>query len=382
MAKKTKWIVGATLATALVAAALVAPSALAKGAGTVEDHARTTQALERLTGEQGLLGAAVVAGDKDSAWNLSRGTGRLGVNQPIQPTDRVRIASNTKTFVAAVVLQLVSERTVELDAPIERYLPGRVQGNGYDGNRISVRQLLQHTSGIADFFGNYQGGPLNPLNMLRQHKQEDLVRAALRTKPRFEPGTSFEYVNTNYVLAGLLIEKVTGRDVGDEIDARIVRPLGLDETTLPKPGDREIAGAHARGYLGGPLGPVAGYIDVTPFEPSYGRAAGAMVSSLDDMATFAQALADGKVIGKAELAEMRKPAPKDTPYGLGLYGMNLSCGGQAFGHNGLIPGYHTLMMATDDGRHASVVINGGFPQNDAIIKTASEAVDAALCETR
>lgn len=368
---------GITFAGVAAVVGLVIPTVASASAEA--DHSGSQAVLDQARTEHQVLGGVLAAGNESESWSLSSGTAKLGTETPIQPTDKVRIASNTKTFVAATLLQLVGEGKIDLDAPVEQYLPGVVQGNGYDGTKITVRQLLQHTSGIADYLG-VNGGPLSPINQLKQHDPAELVRAGLQNAPVFAPGTDYGYSNTNYILAGMVIEKVTGTPVGDEVTNRIITPLGLNDTSYPKPGDKDLAGPHSRGYLGGQLGPVGGYLDVTSAEPSFFGAAGAIVSTADDMTTFVQALADGKVLASAELEQMRTPNAAGNPgYGLGLYKLPLSCGGEAWGHNGLVPGYHSIEMATDDGRHVAAALNGGWPMKaDAV--SLDKVADAALCE--
>ncbi|WP_043637717.1 serine hydrolase domain-containing protein, partial [Nonomuraea candida] len=167
----------------------------------------------------------------------------------------VRIGSNTKTFTATVVLQLVAEGRVALDAPVDDYLPEF----GLD-RRITVRMLLQHTSGIFNFTGEfYEDGtfaPGIPATMagkewadhrFHTYSPEELVRLALARPARFEPGTGWSYANTNYVLARLLIEKVTGRPIAAEMQRLIIGPLGLTGTSQPTT-ETEIPAPHAHAY--------------------------------------------------------------------------------------------------------------------------------------
>ncbi|MFF4608032.1 serine hydrolase domain-containing protein [Streptomyces sp. NPDC001339] len=353
-------------------AAVLALSVPAQAA-PADDHAATQKALNAFQAQTG-PGAGVYAGDHTGSWHLSAGTGTVNTQQPIQPTQHFRAASQTKTFTAAVVLQLVDEGKVSLDTPIERYLPGVVDGNGYDGNKITVRQLLQHTSGI-------------PTNNTPQPKPSPdgtytlaaLVRDGLRLPPASAPGTAWHYSNTNYQIAGMLIEKVTGLPVGEVITRRIIEPLGLRETTLPKAGDRSLPAPYVHGYKGGRLGPVFLWVDATKdLEPSLFNSAGAMISTQQDLTTFDQALLGGKVVSPAGLAQMRKTVPVGgggDGYGLGLSSHNLPCGGTAWGHSGSAPGYISMTLVTPDGRHASVLTNAQIESPKMV-----DVLDSALCE--
>ncbi|MCP2163239.1 serine hydrolase domain-containing protein [Goodfellowiella coeruleoviolacea] len=372
-----RWRWAAVLA---VAVALVAPAPAQAEAREqqADQHARTKALLDQYLAHAG-PGAAVYAGDGSGTWNLSSGSASASTARPIQPTDHFRVGSQTKTFTAAVVLQLVDEGLVDLDAPIERYLPGVVAGNGYDGNVITVRQILRHTSGIASTLGAVRANPDGTYALA------ELVRAGLANPPQFAPGTSYGYSNVNYYLAGMLIERLTGQDARTVITNRIIHPLGLAETTFPAPGDRSLATPYLPGYEGGRLGPLFFWYEKTfSLEMSQYSTAGAITSTQPDLVAFERALADGKVVSDQALAQMRQtvvvPQAPRLRYGLGLTHIALSCGGEAWGHGGDIPTGHTsLTMVTDDGRFASLVTNA-MVSNDTT-PTRYDVIDAALCET-
>lgn len=160
-----------------------------------------------------------------------------GLTGSAVPVDgRVRIGSNTKTFTAVVVLQLVGEGKVELDKSVEKYLPGLVRGVGVgdkkvDGREITVRELLQHTSGIPEY-GEYIDDDI----IRRRYAQpRDLLDIALQHPATARPGTEWSYSNTDYILAGMIIEKITGRPLAEEITRRIIGPLKLRTRTFPPP---------------------------------------------------------------------------------------------------------------------------------------------------
>ena len=366
----TRWL----LATALAVAAATIPAAPAEAA----DHSPTQTLLTQYQRHAG-PGAALYAGDGADAWTLNSGSATATGNRPIAPTDHFRAASQTKTFTAAVVLQLVDEGAVELDAPIERYLPGVVTGEHYDGDTITVRQILQHTSGIARDATGARPEPDGTYTLA------ELVRAGMNRPPLFAPGTSWEYSNVNYLIAGMLIERLTGQTVAAAITDRIIEPLGLTGTVFPDPGDRSLPAPYLRGYIGGRLGPFFFWYDATSnMEMSSISSGGAITSTLTDLATFQLALADGKVVSDAALAAMRETvtSPADTGvdgWGLGLVRLDLSCGGEAWGHAGdLTTGHTSVTMVTDDGRFASLVTNTYVNFDSA--PTRYDVVDAALCE--
>jgi D-alanyl-D-alanine carboxypeptidase len=323
----------------------------------------------------GIPGAMVYARDRRTQWTVNSGTAEIGVDDPIGPRDRVRVASNTKMFTATVVLQLVGEGKVALDAPIERYLPGVVRGNGYDADAITVRQLLQHTSGMADYVEDVLA---DPTAIDHPWRPEELVALGLSHPPLFAPGTDWAYSNTGYLVLGMLVKAVTGKDIGAEITDRIIHPLGLRGTSYPAPGDKSIPGPHPHGYFAFPGQPVT---DFTEFEPSLSGSSGSLISTGPDMTRFLGALLSGKVLRRDLLAEMRTVIPVDHgSYGLGIREVPLPCGGVAWGHSGNIVGFDTMVLATQDGRAAFAVTNGRQPSGAPA--NLADAAEAALCEGR
>jgi D-alanyl-D-alanine carboxypeptidase len=367
------------LVVAVIAAGAAMTIAVPAQAAPTADHADTQAVLNRYQAAAG-PGAAVHAGNRTSSWDLHSGTAETGTNRPIGSNDQFRIASQTKTFTAVVVLQLVDEGKVELDAPIERYLPGVVDGNGYDGTTISVRQILQHTSGITKDMGKPKANPDGGYSL------REVVRAGLANPPQFAPGTGWGYSNVNFMVAGLLIEQITGMPAGDAITARIIGPLGLTRTTYPRPGDRKLDAPYLPGYLGGRAGPFFFWQNNTfAHELSLWATSGAMASTEQDMTMFDQALADGTLVSPAMLAQMRTTVPMPgfpvnaNNYGLGLMRLDLSCGGQAWGHAGdLTTGHSSATYATDDGRRAALVTNA-FVEDGRTKRY--QVIDSALCGT-
>ncbi|MEV5759726.1 serine hydrolase domain-containing protein [Streptomyces tendae] len=323
--------------------------------------------------------------------DYTAGTGDLETGASVPVNGQVRAGSNTKALTAAVVLQLVGEGKVKLDEPIETYLPGLVRGDGIDGGRITVRNLLQHTSGLPDYVQTLGMDPFEVRDTY--YNPRDLVDLALSQQAAFEPGAKWQYSNTNYVLAGLLVEKVTGRPFGEEITDRIIRPLGLKDTYWPGVGERGIRGAHPKGYAAAPGAPLE---DITRLDPSQAWAAGQLVTTPRDLNRFFSALLGGEVLEAAELKEMETtvpvtegaPAP-GTGYGLGLFRTPLSCGVELWGHGGSIHGYETYGGATRDGRAATVAttaLSSSVAADPADMMAAHQhvfdLVDTAVCTGR
>ncbi|MFE7142534.1 serine hydrolase domain-containing protein [Streptomyces sp. NPDC057644] len=342
------------------------------------------KSLDSLVSEDGFPAAFAWVRKDGRTSSLVSGSARLGKQVPVPHDGYVRAGSNTKTFTAVVVLQLVAEGKVALDEPIETYLPGVVRGEGIDGRKITVRQLLQHTSGLPNYTEHI--GLENFAKI--QHKffqPHDLLTAALAQPADFAPGAKWKYSNTNYLLAGMLIEKVTERPVQEQITERVIRKAGLRHTSWPQPGDRTIPRPHARGYALSSLenGKV---IDATRMDPSWGGAAGQMISTPSDLAKFARLLLDGKLLAPGQLAEMRKtvdaPLMPGWRYGLGVFSIPLSCGGEYWGHGGDIDGYETRGGATDDGRSVGLAVTalpGTFSDAEKSAKAVVSATDTAFC---
>lgn len=339
--------------------------------------------LRRLTTVDGAPGALVEVRDRRGSSVLTSGVADVQSRAPMRADSAFRIGSMTKPFVATVVLQLVGEHRVVLDAPVERYLPGVVRGPGGDGRVVTVRELLQHTSGLPDYLSRLS--PQDILkNPLAHHDARDLVNTALAGPPDFPtPGDGWQYSNTNYLLAGMLIEKVTGHTYGEEIRRRVITPLGLRATSVP--GDTwAIPGPHPRGYVR--PGADAELMDVTAINPSVAGASGEMISSARDLNRFLDALVGGKLLRPAQLKEMmttRATGGSDgREYGLGLERRPLPCGGVYWGHGGDIFGYETMGGATVDGRAATVMVNVDPGGTDAQDRDMRSTVETALCEDR
>jgi D-alanyl-D-alanine carboxypeptidase len=364
-----------------------APGAVARSGAShaCAGYPSVARALHRLTGSDGLAGAAVVIDTPGCGrWAGTSGVADMRTGRPMTAGGRVRIGSTTKTFTATVVLQLAAEHRVRLDATVDHYLPGLIARNGYDGREITVRQLLQHTSGLPDH--------VDALDWEHPRAWQDhdftageLVRLAL-DQPH--PRRSWSYSTTNYVVLGLVIQKVTGHSPSSEVDRRIIRPLGLKDTYWPG-ADPVIAGPHPHGYqhLPGPDGSTV-LTDVTDFNMTYGGAGGALVSTLADQNRFFAALIGGRLLPPAQLAEMKSTVPADPDkvwpsarYGLGLISTPLSCGGTYWGHGGTTPGFETTGGVAPDGRRVQLVINQNIDTQQAF-DDELRTVQTALCEHR
>ncbi|QLP92956.1 D-alanyl-D-alanine carboxypeptidase precursor [Streptomyces albidoflavus] len=277
---------------------------------------------------------------------------------PMAPDLKFRTGSVTKTFTATVVLQLVAEHRLRLDDTVQSLLPDQVRAdNALSGAPITVRQLLNHTSGLYD----YIDGLLPYFRGLDQYWPRDqLIRIGL-AQPRYfpAPGTRFRYSNTNYLLLDLIVERITDRDLRTNLERRVFTPLGLRDTSYPL-AQTVIDGAHVHGYadvsLLLPNAPDPTRFDVTAFSPSEAGASGALVTTAADIARFYRALLRGRLLPQGLLRRMLTDtvpttgsAPPAVAYGLGVYVYATKCG-RAYGHGGSAPGYLTYVLNSRDGR--------------------------------
>lgn len=340
----------------------------------------------------------------NGAVKVRSGEGDIDAETPVPWDAHFRIASFSKTFVATTLLQLVGEHRLSLDDTVEKWLPGVVTGNGNDGSKITIRQLLQHTSGIPEYIA---GVPVFTESDFRQHRFDKhspafLVALAMRQAPTFAPGAGWSYSNTNYVLAGMIIGEVTGQDWRTAVDERIIKRLGLRNTSTPGH-STVLPHPHATAYERFPEDVTADPlrfgkpVDVTELNPSYAEAAGELVSTTNDALVFLQALISGELLASAELAEMQKtvPAPSlqsvwpDARYGLGIAWIPTACGG-FWSHAGDIQGFQTRNGITPDGKRSVIV----SMNTDSVIPVESstpptpledpsfDLVKNALCERR
>ena len=366
-----------TLVGVLAAAMLFTGTAMAAPASTVQKQ------LDGLTKQHEFPAAlATVTEANGRATAYTSGTAELNKRVPVPRNGQVRAGSNTKAFVAVVVMQLVAENKVQLDVPVTKYLPGAIKDD-----RITVRQLLNHTSGLANYT-QYMGLEKFEEQRYRYYEPYELLAIGNAHPVTHEPGAKFKYSNTNYVLLGLLIQKITGRPVAENVDQRIVQRLELRDTYWPAVGEQDINGKHAHGYA--KTG--NGVEDVTDLDPSWGWAAGQIISTTKDLNTFYRGLLNGELLPQAQLKEMQKTVDTagemmpGVQYGLGIASTPLSCGGTYWGHGGDIHGYETRGGVAADGRAYSVAVTalpGTFQDTPEEAEKAHNAVmatvDSALC---
>ena len=336
------------LCAALLVLALLAPAAPAPAA----PPGRQALLQSFLDSEHaaGMPGVYAEVRDGATTYAFAAGVADVRTGRPVRPWFRHRVGSITKSFVATTVLQLVGERRVRLDAPIATYLPGLLPSDL--GRHVTVRMLLQHTSGIGNYTDTLPA-TIEGLESIRKRTftPEELVAEGLALPPTNAPGAGWSYSNTNFIVLGLLVERVTRHSVESEIGRRILRPLGMRGTYFPGT-DPYLRGPHDHAYVPEPDGTLH---DFTVFNMSWGWAAGALISTPADLDRFYRSLLTGRLLSRHLLAQMERTVPIDSAhpesggYGLGLFWLATPCG-RFWGHNGGVIGQATVSLHSIDGR--------------------------------
>ncbi|WP_244200532.1 serine hydrolase domain-containing protein [Micromonospora arborensis] len=357
-----RFVAAATAGTVLAATIGAGVGSAAPGAPEHRSTATVLQhGLDDLHG-LGVSGAQGLVRDEGRVTAARSGVADRDTGAPMPIDGYFRIGSTTKTFVSVVLLQLVGEGRIGLDDPIERWLPGVVDGNGNDGRHVTVRQVLQHTSGLYDSTGDLaalQSADEFLAHRFDHYTEAQLVTTAMQHPPLFAAGTQWSYSNTNYLVAGMLVERVTGHRWPTEVRSRILLPLHLTHTFYP--GDRPtLPQPHGQGYRqfapGGPL------VDTTVFNPTVTASAGGLVSTTTDLTRFWQAIGSGQLLRPGQMAELRQTVLADgfqgirpgIRYGLGIMWIPNRCGG-SWAHVGSMPGMSTLAAVTPDGHRSTVL---------------------------
>lgn len=372
-----RWLLPALVVTVGVVGAASGAAGSQSGSSSRPDLQRIVDGVHRA----GAPGVVMLVRNRAGTWRGTAGAAVLEPRRAIRATDRFRIASVTKTFVATVVLQLIDEGRLALDTPVDRWLPSLKQGPG-----ITVRQLLNHTSGFTSFTESAEAERLYG-RYLENVRFDFSVRRAIAVADAqplaFRPGTGHHYTNTGYDVLGLIVERVTREPLGRVFEKRIVEPLRLRSTSFePKPlapngvaHGYAIAGSDlAQASWGGPQ-------DVTHASLFGTWASAGVVSSVDDLATFFGALFGGDLLPRRLLAAMQRTVPTDDPRergGLGVFRYRVRCG-YGWGHGGATLGYTVNVAASKDGSHIVVVAGNAYTVE--LGRAQFEAAARAYCRS-
>ncbi|NYI08209.1 serine hydrolase domain-containing protein [Allostreptomyces psammosilenae] len=377
-------VVAGVLAAAPASAAPATSPATAPGGGNPAGTPARPYLQAALDGipAAGVPGALALVEDEQGRWLGGSGVADVRNGRAVDPAGRYRAASVTKTFVATVVLQLVAEGRLGLDDPVADHLPGLLP---YP-EPITVRQLLQHTSGLPRDIVHWHDLTEVDTARWRDYRPLDLVAEATRQPLAFAPGTGWQYSNIGYTVLGLLIEEVTGHSLNQALTSRVLRPLGLRDTYLSGSFPFVLRPAF-RGYelL---YEPYTSFTDVTDYNVSRVWASGSLVSSARDLNRFYGALLEGELLPAEQLAEMQRTVPiaEGSPvgYGLGLFRLPVWCGDgmtAAWGHGGDLPGFSNwALWAEDTGAQIAVAMSQSLTLDPESTGLALNGVLAAgLC---
>ncbi|MBV6755439.1 serine hydrolase domain-containing protein [Rhodococcus opacus] len=323
---------------------------------------RLNEAIEKTMSMAAIPGAIVGVWGPDGDYVKAFGVADKSTGAPMETDFYHRIGSVTKTFTVTGLLQLVDEDKVALDDPISKYVEGVPAGD-----QITLRQLARMQSGLPNYTANKDFQQALLSDPMREFTPPELLSYAFTQPASFPPGQGFEYSNTNTVLLGLVVEKVSGMPLPEYVSQKILQPLKLADTSFPT--TNAFPEPHAQGYTEQTLDEKEAV--ATDWNPSWGWAAGAMISTLDDLRIWAPALATGTLLQPATQAQRLETvtAPglaSDVGYGLGIFDI-----AGWIGHNGSLPGYQTVCMYLPETETTvAIMLNTDIPYEDSEPSTA------------
>lgn len=314
----------------------------------------------------------IIAGlwaDGSGEWSGMAGTADIATGRKPDPSDKVRIGSITKTFTATAILQLADRGLLSIDDPLSRWEPW-IPG----ADSISLRHLLNMTSGLVKYTDLEEFWATIKADPAAHWAPEDMVAMAAALAPRFASGTQAEYNNTNYILLGMIIEKVSGMSAADYFSQAIAKPLGLETTYLPE--GPTLPEPFMRGYTiaaGADL-ESANFIEQSFYSPSPSWTAGGMIGTLGDLKKWMEALASGFLVSQdmhAQQLNFSMPGADD-------YGLGIMRGGTLIGHAGEVPGYNVSMYRHPGLRLTGIVLANRYP---GLSKGQADRINVALMKT-
>ncbi|MFJ3859613.1 serine hydrolase domain-containing protein [Streptomyces sp. NPDC090085] len=327
------------------------------------DPAELRSAVERAAEALSVPGSVVLLRTPQGTFRVATGTAELGADRPPTAADHFRIASNTKTMTAALILLLAQDGRLRLDDPVSDHVPGVP-----NGEHITVADLLKMRSGLSNYTDAPELAASLDADPGRARTPQEMLAIAFARPPDFAPGTEYAYSNTNYALLGLVAEKAGGRPLAEQFRDRLFAPLGLAGTSLPGIRDTALPEPSSHGYMYGgtayalvdepyPAGMKADIragrlkpTDYTRQNPSYATAAGGAVSTADDLATWIRALTTGRVLGPAAQQQWRDSpqaedpaAPDGQRYGYGIARQSFGPRASMYFHGGELPGFNSFI---------------------------------------
>jgi D-alanyl-D-alanine carboxypeptidase len=357
-------------ATTIATTSAPKPSALK----TIDPKAFQTT-IERLAKELMVPGALVLLRTPQGDFTASVGTTALGAQTPPEAGTHFRIASNTKTMTAALIVLLVQDGKLKLTDPVAAYVP-----DVPNGERITIAELLKMRSGLYGYTADPALSTMMDATPAKAWTPQEVLAIAFRHPPLFAPDAEYDYSNTNYALLGLVAEKVGGQPLAQQLKDRLFGPVGLEQTLLPASDDTAIPSPYSHGYMyGGSLYALADDpypadmqaaakagtlkpIDYTNQNSSYATAAGGAISTADDLATWMKALVSGKVFDAdyqrqwlTSLQAEHPAAPDGQKYGYGISYQRFGPKAAMYYHGGELPGFNSFMGYDPDNEVALVI---------------------------
>lgn len=362
--------------TAVMAALAVTPA----GAATTSLPSPSVTgvlAVQKQAMANGAPGALTRIDSGSSSYRIAMGEADTAAGTAMDADRRFRVGSVSKSFTTVVLMQLVAEGRIDLDASANDYLPKPLPDD-----RITVRHLLSHRSGLWDYTNDmfYHTVPGFEAVRNKVFTYQELIDLSTAHQPTNQPGAAYSYSNTNFVVLGQMIEHVTGVPMATQYEQRIFQPLGLKNTSYVHP-QTTITGSYARGYVRDddttlPL------VDSTEQTVSWAQSAGAVISNSADLNRFFAAIVSGKLVPEPQLKEMMSMVPVNADgtqsYGLGLRGRKLSCGVTVYGHTGTVQGYYTYAFTTADGKR-SMTSMANTSNNGTVNTVLAGTLEAAFC---
>src|SRR5215203_6231787 len=305
-----------------------------KAGGEQATKADLDAALEKSFKKSDAPGVVAAVQTPQYTWVQAQGVADRASGEPMTPEVHHRIGSVTKTFTATLLLKAADERLLSLDDPIDKYVKGVP-----NGDEITLGQMSDMTSGIASYTEDDQWVKEWSSDPTRVWKPQELAQVGIKESPLFDPGKEWFYSNTNYVLLGLVLEKVTGKPIGDLYRQQIIEPLGLKNTSFPEPADSSIPEPHAQGYTLQGRSSGEKPIDSTDWSASEAWAAGEMISTVEDLLVYGRALGTGEGLLSPEQQTKRLDSLLPDPTKPGVtYGIGLEGDRGWLGHAGGLPG--------------------------------------------
>jgi len=320
---------------------------------SAENKRKAEAVIDKYMADRKIPAAIFGVWTSEGEMKLVKGKSDVAAGADARLTDRFRIASVTKTFTATLALMLIDQKKLGLEDLLSKFYPGVK-----NADKITIRKLLNHTSGIKSYTTLNEFDKYVKTEPLKKWSTDELLKMVEGTDPLFEPGEGYEYSNSNYLLLGLIIEKVSGNKYADLLKNNITTPLGMTDTYYAV--DPLIEGSHFHGY--------DGTSDVSLFDPSGPNFAGAIVSTLADLKKWCDAFSEGKLLSK-ELREESNKYVVQKPYPMSGYGLGMMVWGTFTGHSGLIRGNCTVMFHHHD---PELTIIGMYPMCADNLNLATE----------